>query len=127
MVRLLSSADREGKASTEAKRLIELAGFDVEVGNGGLLQYFTNPRGINHSVVRSILLECGLHRHELILQRWLNLLPAGVDPSNRNEVGVAMFSKADLTNASRALDQEFFRIKDEFYEMTVRWALKVEV
>jgi hypothetical protein len=123
IARALGAASREGNVSVEAQRLLELVWFDVEVSNGGLLQYFTNPRAANYTVVLDMLQECGLDRHKSILARWFNLLPNGVNPADSKEVGRQMFSNKALTNASGRLDMELYGMKDEYYARVVSWAI----
>jgi len=104
------------------QQFLAVAEFDGEVCNGGLAQYFTNPAGKNYGVVLEGFKNRRMHQQRLITERWLQLLPANVQPTDAASVGAWIFSDPPRLAKSQALDAEYYRLKDDFVEQMVRWA-----
>jgi uncharacterized protein DUF4375 len=122
--RLLEKAVRVGKEQLQAaeRRIDAVLSFKMEVGNGGIHQYFLNSAGNDAVLASKFMCEIGATKAAAILDQAMARFGESQVPSNRRE-RLILLEKRPITGFSD-LNEAFFNLPDGYlYDRLRTWML----
>ena len=87
----------------------------AEILNGGISQYFTNSYGRDYQAAMIALQDMGANEQLRIIKAWLDIIPDGTDPADREAMQNLVSACKGVREASRALTEQYAQALDSFY------------